>query len=137
MTTNEHGSVTAFVVVIFATLMLLGGLVIDGGLLLAAKQRADSTADFAALAASQAIDEEHYRDTGRLEIDFALATSAANSQLARSGVSGSVATDGGAIVVTTWIDQRMQLLGLAGIGTKRVTGVGRARLVQGVSGPMP
>ena len=61
--------VTAFVVVFTFALLLLAGLVIDGGLALAARVQAIDEAQAAARAGAQAIDLPLFRSTGQIVLD--------------------------------------------------------------------
>ena len=58
---GEDGTVTAFVVIFTLALILLAGLVVDGGLTLAARVQAIDEAQAAARAGAQAIDLAAYR----------------------------------------------------------------------------
>ncbi|WP_367186737.1 Tad domain-containing protein, partial [Sporichthya sp.] len=51
---SDEGSITPFVVVITAALLAMGGLVVDGGFALAARQDATATAEQAARAGADA-----------------------------------------------------------------------------------
>jgi hypothetical protein len=134
---REEGQVTAFVVVMVAALLLCVGLVLDGGLLLAAKRRASNEAEQAARAGAQAVDTGAYRAGGVLRLDPDRARSAARAYLAAAGHHGTVRVAGDRVVVTVEVTQPMQLLGLAGIGRMTVTGRGAARAAQGVEGAVP
>ena len=61
--------VTAFVVIFTFALLLLAGLVIDGGLTLAARVQAIDEAQAAARAGAQAIDLPLFRSTGQIVLD--------------------------------------------------------------------
>jgi Flp pilus assembly protein TadG len=134
---NEEGQVTAFVVVIVVALLAMAGLVIDGGSALAAKRRAINEADSAARAGSQALAISSYRATGRLRPDADAATSAARAYLARTGDSGDVVIRDDQVVVTVRTEQRMTVLGIVGIRTMTLTGVGQAHLTRGVEAAEP
>jgi Flp pilus assembly protein TadG len=132
---NEQGSVTVFMVIIFSSLILLAGLVLDGGYTLAAKMRAISAADGAARAGAQAIQSTTYRDKGEVVFDASAATAAGDAYLQESGIEGTTTIENGVIVVRTKVPQSMAILGLAGVGPFELTGEGRSRLIQGVKGP--
>ena len=68
--TRNHGSVTAFVVTVTSSLMLLVGLVHDGGRLVAAHLRVSDVAAAAARAGAQQVVGIR---AGRLEVDPAAA----------------------------------------------------------------
>ena len=131
---GEEGTVTAFVVIFSFALVLLAGLVIDGGLTLAVKVEAIDEAQAAARAGAQEIDVPLLRSTGQIALDPALATEAAESYLAGAGRTGTVWVTGDEVEVSVSVTQPMQVLGLVGIGSLTVTGRGSAVAAYGVEG---
>jgi len=134
---DEHGRVTAFVVIIAVAALLFAGLVLDGGLALAAKVRAIGEAQEAARAGAQEIDLAAYRADGSLRLAPQQASAAARNYLSAAGHSGTVSVNGNTINVTVTINERTQLLGLAGIGSITVIGAGQAQPQRGISGVLP
>ena len=132
---DEAGTVTAFVVIFSFALLLLAGLVIDGGLTLAARIQAIDEAQAAARAGAQAVDIALFRSTGEVVLDAAQAKGDAQLYLAATGHSGTVQVNGNQVDVTVSITQPMQILGIGGIGSLTVTGRGSATAEHGVSGP--
>ena len=132
---DEEGMVTAFVVIFMFALLLLAGLVIDGGLTLAARVQAIDEAQAAARAGAQAINIPLFRSTGEIVLDPAQANQAAESYLAATGHTGTVQVSGDDVVVTVSITQPMQILGIGGVGSLTVTGHGTAAAQHGVTGP--
>lgn len=132
---GEAGMVTAFVVIFTSALILLAGLVFDGGLTLAAKVQAIDEAQAAARAGAQALDLASYRATGQAVLDPVAATADAEAYLAATGHTGTVTVAGDQVTVTVRISQPTQILGIAGIGSLTVSGTGTARAEQGVTGP--
>ncbi len=132
---DEEGMVTAFVVIFMLALLLLAGLVIDGGLTLAARVQAIDEAQAAARAGAQAINIPLFRSTGEIVLDPAQANQAAESYLAATGHTGTVQVSGDDVVVTVSITQPMQILGIGGVGSLTVTGHGTAAAQHGVTGP--
>jgi hypothetical protein len=63
---GDSGQITAMAVVMMAALFLLAGLVLDGGLTLAARERVLGLAQEAARAGAQAVDLAVYRQNGTL-----------------------------------------------------------------------
>lgn len=126
----ESGMVTAFVVVFTLALVVMAGLVLDGGLALSAKVQAIDDAQAAARAGAQAIDIPLYRSTGQITLDPAQATTDAQQYLARAGEAGTVAVNGEQVTVTVTISQPTQILSLAGIDHLTVTGSGTATAEQ-------
>lgn len=134
---GENGTVTAFVVVFTAVLILFAGLVIDGGLTLAARVQAINEAQSAARAGAQAIDLATYRATGELTLNADQARQAALAFLASTGHDGTVEIRGDEVDVSVRITQPMQILGIGGIASLTVTGHGSARPEHGVEAPEP
>ena len=127
----ESGMVTAFVVIFTAALLLMAGLVLDGGLALAAKVQAIDDAQAAARAGAQAIDIPTYRASGQITLDPAQATADAEHDLAAAGQVGTVSVNGEQVTVTVTITQATQILSLAGIDHLTETGTGSATAEQG------
>ena len=127
----ESGMVTAFVVIFTLALLLMAGLVVDGGLALAAKAQAIDDAQAAARAGAQAIDIPTYRATGQITLDPAQATADAQHYLAAAGHTGTVSVNGEQVTVTVTISQPTQILDLAGIDHLTETGTGTATAEQG------
>jgi hypothetical protein len=125
--------VTAFVVIFTFALLLLAGLVIDGGLTLAARVQAIDEAQAAARAGAQAINLPLFRSTGEVVLDPAQATQDAQAYLSATGHAGTVAVNGDQVNVAVSITQPMQILGIGGIGSLTVTGHGSAIAEHGVT----
>lgn len=124
---GDDGAVSAFVVVLFVGLLVLAGLVLDGGLALGAKVRASGQAEAAARAGAQAIDLAAYRATGEVRLLPAEASAAAQHHLATVGATGTVTVSGDTVTVTVTASQKTQLLGIAGISSLSVQGTGSAQ----------
>lgn len=134
---DEAGQVTAFVVIFLAALFLFAGLVLDGGLTLAARLHAIDEAQAAARAGAQALDTATYRSTGTVTLDPAAAVSAADAYLAAAGGTSQVSVTGNQVTVTVHLVQHMQLLSMVGITQLAVSGTGVARLERGVGSAGP
>lgn len=128
---DEHGRVTAFVVVLTSACLMFAGLVFDGGLALAAKTRAIGAAQEAARAGAQELDLAAYRSTGVLRLKPAHAQVAAQHYLDMIAAKGTVTTSGNTVRVTVTTTTPTHLLGLVGIGRITVTGHGQAEPDQG------
>lgn len=133
---EDSGRVTAFTVVIVAVVLLFAGLVLDGGLALAAKVRALGQAQEAARAGAQAIDLSAYRATGALRLDPDRAAALARGYLAAAHTSGAeaVTVAGDTVTVTLTVAQPTRLLGLVGVRSIQVTGTGSAHPDRGATG---
>ena len=124
---DERGlSVTPFVAVIFAALIMTVGLVVDGGQKVAATSRAETAAAGASRAAGNAAATQELgaRDP------VAAATLAAKTYLAgQPGVTGSVMVSGGIVTVRTTATEPTIFLTIVGIDAVTGTGSARANLV--------
>lgn len=136
MRRDESGQVSAFLVVFVSALILLAGLVVDGGVILAANRKAGAEAEAAARAGASVFDTNRYRSGGPLVLDPAGATRAARDYIAGTGHSGSVRVTGTDTVETeVTFSQPLVILGIIGIGPVSITGAGKARSRVGVSAP--
>ncbi len=123
---REEGQATAFFVVFTAGLIVLAGLVWDGGNLLAARREALDTAEEAARAGAQGIDLLAVRTGQPIRLDPDRAAALARSHLNQVGATGTVAATGDQVTVTVTRQQPVLLLGG---GARTVTGAGTARPV--------
>ena len=128
---EEAGMVTAFVVIFTLALLVMAGLVLDGGLALAAKVQAIDAAQAAARAGAQAIDIPTYRATGQITLDPGQAVADAQAFLAAAGERGTVTVAGETVDVTVTITQPTQILSVVGVDQLTVTGAGSATAQQG------
>lgn len=128
----EDGSLTAYVVVLAATVVLVAGLVVDGGRLLAARRDAQHAAQSAARAAAQAIDLAALRD-GQVRLSPADADAAARAWLGDHGYTGSVTVTGDTVQVRVRRTVPLRLLSAAGLPARTVEAAEQARAVQGVT----
>ena len=127
---DERGSVTVFVVGLLLALVVMGGLVFDGGALMAGHRQADAEAEGAARAAAERISIPALR-SGLVQITRTEATAAAEGYLAHYGHVGTVAVTGNTVTVTVTYRVDMQVFDLIGIRSKAVTGSGQATAVEG------
>lgn len=133
---DQQGQVNAFVVVLATACLLFAGLVLDGGLALAAKTQAIGQAQAAARAGAQELDLHAYRTTSGFRLDPTHAHAAAQRYLTTLGATGTVRVTGNTVTVTITTAVPTQLLGLIGIGEITVTADGRAEPQQ-TPGPLP
>jgi 3-deoxy-D-arabino-heptulosonate 7-phosphate (DAHP) synthase len=131
---NERGQVTAFVVIFVVALIFIAGLVIDGGVGLAAKRRAMNEAQAAARAGAQALDTAAYRRGATSQLDPGQARQAALDYLGRTGhqAGAEVQVTVDTVTVDETLEQRLNILGVAGMRSISVSGHGSARTVHGV-----
>lgn len=133
---GEEGQVTAFVAVITAALVLLAGLVIDGGLALAGHVRTIDEAAEAARAGAQQLDLEEYRQTGRHELQPDQAEAAAREYIAAVGDHGTVHATRRTVEVHVVHRQAAQILRIAGISAFNARGSAVAHAERGVDRPI-
>ena len=107
---DERGSVSPFLAVIAVALVMVAGLVYDGGEVLAAQARARDLAGNAARAGAQEIDLDALRLTGRPTLEPGRAAAAANAFLVNEGVAGDVLVVGERITVTVRLSYDMRIL---------------------------
>jgi hypothetical protein len=120
---NERGlSITPFVSVIFAALIMTAGLVIDGGQKVAAASRAETAAAGASRAAGNAAATQ---ELGAGNPAGAAVAAARNYLAGQPGVTGSVSVSNGVVEVRTEATEPTILLSVIGIDA--VTGTGEAR----------
>ena len=120
--------VTAFAVVFAMALLLFAGLVFDGGMILASKREAIDQAEAAARVGAQALDVGTYRSSGVMTLDAGQTSAAAQQYLASAGATGTVVVSGDVVQVTVTKDQPMEILGIGGLASAHVSGVGNAHV---------
>ncbi|WP_028048829.1 pilus assembly protein TadG-related protein [Cellulomonas sp. URHD0024] len=133
---DDTGSVTVFFAISMLGLLLLIGLVADGGAKLRATQHADGVAAEAARAGGQALDVPAAVSGNGTQVDRTAALNAASAFLRRAGYDGTVTVsdDRTHLVVAVTITQPTVFLNLIGISSTSVTGHARVALVQGITG---
>lgn len=128
---DQAGVVTAFTVVMTVALLAVTGLVVDGGLVLADRQRAFDTADAAARAGAQALDERALR-SGTVTINPGAATRRAAGLLAREGMTGTTSVNGDQVTVRTTLTRNLTILGAFGVQPLTIHATGTATAIRGV-----
>ncbi|MGL5857629.1 MAG: Tad domain-containing protein [Angustibacter sp.] len=141
---HEQGAVTVFVVGIAITLMVMAGLVVDGGNAINARQTIADDVEQAARAGASAIDTEVLRSGGIVVIDLPQARRRAIDYLTQLGY------DPGGISFPTTLPQGGQqfsvsaqdvvptdVLPLIGIRQFPVRAVATARAATGITGEVP
>lgn len=130
---DDRGSLTVYFLVMVLSLLLIAGLVFDGGRLLAARREVQDAAQDAARAGAQAIDVTAVRD-GTTTLDQADAAAAARTWLSSEGEVGTVTVDADAVSVSVSRTVPLALLAAAGIPSRTVRAEESARIVDGVTG---
>lgn len=137
MQDNERGSLSLMIVVLFAALAALAGIVVDGGAKLTGDENAAAVAQEAARAGATSVDTSRAYATGTFSVDQQQAVSAARGYLSAEGYRQyTVAIDGAAAIrVTVRITEPTRVLSLIGLDSFTCTGTAIASLVTGVTGP--
>lgn len=136
-TDAERGTVSLFMVLISLFVLLLAGLVLDGGLAIDARQRAADVAGQAARYAADDIDVAALRATGTVRV-LPDACAKAEQFVARydhdAGVSfGDCRVDGNDVTVQVAMTVKLQLLSvLPGFQSFHVTSQATAHPVKGI-----
>ncbi len=115
--TAQDGVVTAFTVVMVGALIVLAGLVFDGGRALAGRVTALNEAQEAARVGAQQIDLPTFRATGAAILSDDAAVTAAEGYLATTGDAGTATVNGDTVTVTVTHRQSTQILSVIGIGS--------------------
>ena len=133
---SDEGSVTLFFCIAVVGLMVMVGLVVDGGAKIRALQRADRLAAEAGRAGGQTIDVSAAIAGDAPTLNAQAAVYATQAYLRANGVSGTVSvTDAGrALVVDVTTITETVFLGLIGVNTLTVPGSAKVVLVRGVTG---
>lgn len=137
MRDKERGSLSLMLVVLFAALAALAGIVVDGGAKLTGDENAAAVAQEAARAGATSVDTSRAYATGVFAVDEQQAITAARDYLSAAGYSQfTVSADGAeAIQVTVALTEPTRFLSLVGIDSFTCTGTAIASLVTGVTGP--
>jgi Flp pilus assembly protein TadG len=114
-------------------LILVAGLVTDGGAALNAKVHALDVAQEAARSGAQALDLARYRATGQAVLNPAQATANARRYLTAAGTAGTVTVTGTQVTVTVHATVDTPLLSLGGLHHLTVTASGTAQAVRGIT----
>lgn len=141
---DERGSITPFVIIVALGIILLAGLVIDGGRQLNAKGRAVAYAQEAARAGAQAVDVSDPRlDLNRAQAldtaqEYCRQAMAADGQLVRCEPSLRTVNDGQlgsflAVQVDAQVEIDAILLDMVRSPTMTASGAAMARPVSGIS----
>ncbi|MBT0772251.1 hypothetical protein KIH74_25120 [Kineosporia sp. J2-2] len=134
---DDSGQATVFVVAFAVVLLVLAGLVVDGGLAINARQRVTDDVEQAARAGAREIQVDTLRADGTVLVDPDAAQAAAARFLAArdypaSGVS--ITADTGHVAVRATIEQKTALLSLIFFNSFTVTAQGQARPAVGITG---
>ena len=124
--TDDCGSITAFVVMLAMTFVACAGLAVDGGRLVAAKVQLADQAENTARAGTQEIIGLR---TGDPKVNVDKAISAAQDFMTLHQIHGQVSATESEVTVTTTRVVPMSLLKLFGVGSRLISAQRSARPV--------
>ena len=128
---DDRGQTSAFIIGVLMGLWLFTGIVVDGGLALAAKTRAMDTAQEAARTAAQHLDLAALREYGTTRLDPQQAEAAALDYVAATGDEARVTVEGDTVTVAVTSQLTTQVLQLAGLHHFTVSATATAHAATG------
>ncbi|GLY33088.1 pilus assembly protein TadG-related protein [Kineosporia sp. NBRC 101731] len=134
---DDSGQATVFVVAFAVVLLVLAGLVVDGGLAINARQRVTDDVEQAARAGAREIQVDTLRADGTVLVDPGAAQEAAADFLAARGYPASgveIDANTAQVSVRATIEQKTALLSLIFFNSFTVTAQGQARPAVGITG---
>lgn len=134
---RDRGSLAIMLAIMMAVIILLVGLVLDGGGKLRTDSRADAFAQEAARAAGQAIDPTKAIPGTAIVVPREDAKREALNYLASidPGATVTVTPDGRNVDVWVTLHYKTKVAAFFGVSTVTVRGHGRAGLVHGIQAP--
>ena len=134
---RERGAVAPLVAVAMLGLLAITALVVDGGVMFAARRDLQGLADSSARAGAMAIDADQLRQTGTVRLDPDLAEDQARDYLRTAGFQGDVQVraDTSAVTVDLVKDRATVMMGLVGVRTMRTDAHAVARPRTGIETP--
>ncbi|GIJ49371.1 hypothetical protein Val02_62570 [Virgisporangium aliadipatigenens] len=112
---DDRGQVSLWTIFGAVIVLVLAGLVLDQGLVMADKVRLLDIAQAAARAGTQRLDMAAHRAAGVVRLDQPAAAAAARAFLTTRGKPGAVSTTSTTVTVTVTGTRRTQLLTLVGV----------------------
>lgn len=128
----EDGSFTVFVAVLALALFALVGLVIDGGRAVADQSTATGEAEQAARIGAGQISVDEIRQ-GKVAIDAAAATNAAEEYLRAAGSTGVITVVGQTVSVHIQSAEPTVILGIIGVARIGISATASATNIHGVT----
>ena len=129
--TSQRGSVSVVVVTLTTAMLLVAGLVWDGGRVLGSHRDADAVAAAAARAGAQGVSETGLRTQTSAPLDPVDAQRRVQLNLTDTGFAGTATVAGDTVTVSVHRTEQLPLLSLAGLHSTEITGTGTARAVRG------
>ncbi len=134
---EESGSVTPLVAVMLLGLLAVAALVVDGGVLFAARRDLQALADGAARAGAMAVDIQRLRETELVRLDPEEAEEAVRQYLDAAGFNGTSTIRADILSVTVHLSETRPtvMMGLLGVRSVRVEADAVARPRTGINRP--
>lgn len=136
---DDRGTIAMYTVLFTPIVLMLAGLLVDGGLAIHARQRAADLAEQAARAGANQIDTDALRATGEPVLDPGRARAAACDMLGAAGTQVAASqcdADQQQVTVTVEITVRPQILGIIpGLGSFTLSATETAHPVTGGKNP--
>ncbi len=129
-TRDDRGQLTLFFAIGVVGLLLVAGLVLDGGAQIRAAQRAQAVAEEAARAGAQAVDVDALMRGQSTRLDPHQARTAAQAYLTTSEATGTVTAGAETVSVEVTISEPTLFLSLIGISDLSASGSATARLAR-------
>ncbi|GAA1455564.1 pilus assembly protein TadG-related protein [Nocardiopsis tropica] len=127
-TRDDRGQLTLFFAIGVVGLLLVAGLVLDGGAQIRAAQRAQAVAEEAARAGAQAVDVDALMRGRATRLNPHQARMAAHTYLNTSGATGTVTAGVETVSVEVTLSEPTLFLSLIGITELSASGSATARL---------
>jgi Flp pilus assembly protein TadG len=138
---DDAGAVSVFVITLALMLLMLGGLVFDGGSAMNARAKASDDAEQAARAGAEQLDQAALRSSGQVEIDPAAASRAAHDYLAGLGYPdasiGPPQVVGDTVSVTITTTYATKMLNMIDIKSFPIRASATARAAVGITAEEP
>ncbi len=127
----ERGSLTVFTAVVAVSLLLVSGLVVDGGAYLAAQRSAVDLAEQAARQGADQVSQQSLRN-GVVEVSAQRAVAAAESYLEAAGHPGTAWVSGQTVYVSVAYRKPTILLEVMGLRELDIRATASAQEVHGI-----
>lgn len=133
----ESGAVAPLVAVMLLGLLAVTALVVDGGVLFAARRDLQGLADGAARAGAMAVDVDTLREDGAVRLDPQEAQTAAHGYLQAAGFSGISSVSADILSMTVHLSEARStvMMGLLGVESMHVEALSVARPRTGIDQP--
>ncbi|HZM79906.1 MAG TPA: pilus assembly protein TadG-related protein [Candidatus Limnocylindrales bacterium] len=129
--TSERGSATLFGLFLVVVVLVLAGVVVEGGNLMSIRGQATSIAAQAARAGADELDLDALRTTGTVQLNPAAAQAAAQAYLVQVGQTGTATATPAEVSVTVTVTKPGILVPVLGIATHTVQATATATPLTG------